>query len=485
MLSKKIRQIICMCAIISVIGSQTVYAVDGTENNITSSKVEATEGTVPPEKPDGEMPDGAPGGFNVGKGEDVETTGVYLVDGTVETKSSDTITSSVSNESPVKVTNGGTLTLSNATLNKSEGEMTVEEASDFFGANSGLLVNAASTASVEGVRINTSVSGGNAVFATGEGSKITLKNVSINTTGDHSRGLDATYNGEIDADSISINTEGAHCAALATDRGEGTINVNNAVLNTKGEGSPCVYSTGDINVSDATGLSSGSSIAVIEGKNSIEINRCNLTGYAIGRGKGGVDDTGVMIYQSMSGDANSGVGTFSSTESTLSISKESSKYETAPMFFVTNTDAKLNLNNTNLRFGSGILLNVAGNDGEWGKSGLNGGNLEFNAENQILDGNITVDNISTLNLNLVKSSLKSTINSANTAKEINISLDKDSILEVTGTSYVSSIKDTDTSFANIKDNGNTIYYDSTNSANDYLNNGTITLPDGGVLTPAK
>ena len=101
--------------------------------------------------------------------------------------------------------------------------MTVEEASDFFGANAGFLANEGSNATLDNVNINTTVAGGNAVFSTGEGTKVTVKDSVINTTGDHSRGLDATYQGEINADNVKISTAGAHSAAVATDRGEGTV----------------------------------------------------------------------------------------------------------------------------------------------------------------------------------------------------------------------------------------------------------------------
>jgi len=37
--------------------------------------------------------------------------------------------------------------------------------------------------------------------------------------------------------------------------------------------------------------------------------------------------------------------------------------------------------------------------------------------------------------------------------------------------------------SNIKDNGNTIYYDSNSSTNSWLEGKTYTLTDGGQLTP--
>lgn len=41
------------------------------------------------------------------------------------------------------------------------------------------------------------------------------------------------------------------------------------------------------------------------------------------------------------------------------------------MFFVTNTDAVINLTNTKLSYGSNTLLSVKGTS-EWGQSGSNG-----------------------------------------------------------------------------------------------------------------
>ena len=48
--------------------------------------------------------------------------------------------------------------------------------------------------------------------------------------------------------------------------------LKNSILNTNGKGSPCVYSTGTISVSDSKGTATNSACVVIEGKNSITLN---------------------------------------------------------------------------------------------------------------------------------------------------------------------------------------------------------------------
>ena len=401
---------------------------------------------------------------------------------TSKSLSNKTVSSTTSDESAILVNNGSELKASGLTIKKS-GDTSNTENSEFYGINSGILVEKNSSTLIKNSVIKTTANGANAIFSTGEKSEITVKSTKISTTGDSSRGLDATYGGTINAEKVTINTQGQHCAAVATDRGEGTITATSSTLNTNGKGSPCIYSTGNITVSNSKGLASNSSCAVIEGKNSITLNSSKLTSYGLGRTDDGIDNCGVMIYQSMSGDADTGTGTFTSKNSTLTISKKSSAYKTSPMFFITNTNAVINLTNTTLNYGSNKLLTVSGNSGEWGSSGSNGGTVTLNANKQTLTGDITVDNISTATLKLKSSTLTGTINSANSAKAVNVSLDGSSTWNVTGDSYVTKLilKNNDTSL--IKDNGHTIYYDA--SANSWLNGKTITLSNGGKLTPAN
>lgn len=411
----------------------------------------------------------------------ITTAGVVDVSDSQEL-SNKTLSATSSDESAIVVNDGGSLNATGLTISKS-GDSSNTENSEFYGLNAAVLVQKGSEATIKDTTIKTSATGANAIFSTGENATLNVSNTKITTTGDSSRGLDATYGGTINANKVTITTSGQHCAAVATDRGEGTVTVKNSILNTNGKGSPCVYSTGTISVSDSKGMATNSSCAVIEGKNSITLNNTKLTSYGIDRVDDGIDNCGVMIYQSMSGDASEGTGTFSATDSTLTISKKSKIYETSPMFFITNTDAVINLENTKLNYGSNQLVTVSGNDGEWGSQGSNGGNLILNATNQILNGNISVDNISTASFILKGSTLTSTINSENNAKEVNLSLDSSSKWVVTGDSYVTTLTLENNDLSLIEDHGYTIYYDA--SANSWLNGQTITLSNGGTLTPIQ
>ena len=378
--------------------------------------------------------------------------------GTVTVSKDKTLTGSYSSSSQdqsVILVNGGTASINNAQIIK-KGDTGNIENSEFYGINSGILVQKNSTAIIKNSTINTSSKGSNAVFATGTKAKITISDSTIKTTGSSgSRGLDATYGGSIIGNNLKISTLGQSSATLATDRGEGNIHISNSTLKTNGGGSPLIYSTGNISVNKTTGIANNSQIAVVEGKNSASVRSSTL--YANGSGnRNHVDDAGIMIYQSMSGDASSGTGVFSASQSSLNISSTSKYYKTAPMFFITNTNAKINLANTQLNYGSGILLNAAATS-EWGKSGSNGATVTLNASSQTLAGNINADKLSSVTLHLKTSSYKGAINNKNTAKNITLTLDKSSSITLTGDTYITSLNDEDTSYSNIHLNGYKLY----------------------------
>mgnify|MGYP002624021565 CR=1 FL=1 len=392
---------------------------------------------------------------NTSENSNVKVSGKTTVE-KEETLSGKTIKTNASDESAVLVQNGGNLTLENATINKAGGDSSNTENSEFYGVNAGILVTKNSTATIKNTKITTNAKGSNAVFSTGEDSKIYISDSTITTTGESSsRGLDATYGGYIEGDNLTITTQGGSCATLATDRGEGTVKIKNSTLETNGSGSPVIYSTGDIQITKTKGTANGSQMVVIEGKNSATVSNSTLEASAKGN-RGTTDQAGVMIYQSMSGDASEGTGTFTAKNSSLTIQKDSDYYKTAPMFFITNTDAVINLESTTLSYGSNLLISAKGTS-EWGNEGSNGGNVTLNATKESLKGDIEVDKISEAVINLTNSTYEGTINKDNTAKSITLKLDKDSKITLTGDSYITSLDNADSSNSNIDFNGYKLY----------------------------
>ena len=353
-----------------------------------------------------------------------------------ENLSGKTLSSTTSDQSVVYITQSG-ISISNSNLNKASGDSSKTENSEFYGVNAAVLVNGGGL-TMTGGTVTTAAKGANAICATNNG-KVTISGTTITSTGSGSaRGLHATFGGKIEANKVNISTKGGSCATLATDRGEGTVTCTECTLSTAGAGSPLIYSTGDITVSKTTGVGTGAQAVVIEGKNTATIKEAsNLKCNGIPNRKT-VDQCCVMLYQSMSGDAASGTSTFNCDKSTLEIQSSSSVYSSAPMFFITNTQAKINLEECTFKYGSGVFLKAEGTS-EWGNSGSNGGVVTLTLTNQDIEGDIVVDSISSLTLNLIGSSIKGKINTANTAAKLAINLDSDSKITLTGNSYYTSL----------------------------------------------
>ena len=334
--------------------------------------------------------------------------------------------------------NKATITIDSSVFDKT-GNTTNDDNSNFRGQNAVVLGIEGSQTNIKDSNITSNSIGSNAVFATGEGSIINVENTNIHTKGDSSRGLDATYKGTVNGKNLTITTEGAHSATLATDRGEGTITAEAAKLTTSGTGSPVIYSTGNITANNVNGVANKSEIGVVEGKNSITLTNSNVTGY---------HDNGFMLYQSFSGDAESGMARLKAENNTLTT------HGTGAFIYVNNTTAEADLTGNTILMPNTTTLVKATADSRWGKDGENGGHLTLRASNQELSGNIVADSISTIAIDMANgSSLVGAINTDNTAKEITVKLSKDSTWTLTGDSYVKSLNNEDTTSSNIHLNG--------------------------------
>ena len=334
--------------------------------------------------------------------------------------------------------NKASITINSSVFDKT-GNTTNDDNSNFRGQNAVVLSIEGSQTNIKDSNITSNSIGSNAVFATGEGSVINVENTNIHTKGDSSRGLDATYKGTVNGKNLTITTEGAHSATLATDRGEGTITAEAAKLTTSGTGSPVIYSTGNITANNVNGVANKSEIGVVEGKNSITLTNSNVTGY---------HDNGFMLYQSFSGDAESGIARLKAENNTLTT------HGTGAFIYVNNTTAEADLTGNTILMPNTTTLVKAAADSRWGKDGENGGHLTLRASNQELSGNIVADSISTVSLDMTNgSSLVGAVNTNNTAKEITMKLSKDSTWTLTGDSYVKSLTNEDTTNSNIHLNG--------------------------------
>lgn len=342
---------------------------------------------------------------------------------------------------------GGTSTISNPTITKS-GDSNGDN-SDFYGTNAAVLVKEG-TLNINGGNVNTNGSHANGIFAYKNG-KINISNTKIKTTSNNSGAIMVTGGGTLTANNVTAETIGNSSAPIRSDRGGGTLTVNGGDYTANGGGSPVIYSTANITVNNATLTSTSSEGAVVEGKNSITLNNVNLTDTNTSLNGNSETYKNIFLYQSMSGDADQANASFTAKDSTITTNK-------GDTIFVTNTTATISLTNNKIinNDKTGGFLRIQ--SGKWGNSGSNGGNVILNAINQVIDGNINVDKISTLIMKLSKNSkYTGTINGGNTAKSISLTLDNSSTLTLTGDSYITSLENADSTNSNINFNGYKLY----------------------------
>lgn len=398
---------------------------------------------------------------------DDTTTNVELTnyEGTTEYTTSTTVsngayTNSDTDTNAILVSGDIEVTLSDSTITKT-GSGSGGDNSNFYGTNSAILAKSGAYLTLTNINVTTSADGANGVFSYGgsattnnsssDGTTVVISDSTITTTGDNAGGIMTTGGGITYATNLTITTSGTSSAAIRTDRGGGTVEVTGGTYTTNGAGSPTIYSTADITVADATLIATASEGIVIEGKNSVTLTNSTLTDSNTTLNGQSTTYKNIFIYQSMSGDADSGVATFSAVGNTITTNNGDTLY-------VTNTKATIYLENNTIvnNDSSGNFLRIQKDS--WGNSGSNGGDVTLEMSNQEVEGNIVVDSISTLDLTLSDSSvLEGTINGSNTAEEINITLDSSSKLVLTGDSYITSLSNADTTNSNIDFNGYTLY----------------------------
>ena len=354
--------------------------------------------------------------------------------------------------------------LSGLTITKT-GDSDGGDNSNFYGTNSGIIAKDGASLTLKNLKVTTKASGANGVFSYGgsattdneggDGTTVTISDSKITTTGDNAGGIMTTGGGIMNASDLTIKTAGTSSAAIRSDRGGGTVTVDGGTYTTTGAGSPAIYSTADITASSAKLIAKASEGIVIEGKNSVTINDCELTDDNTTLNGQSTTYKNIFLYQSMSGDAADGQAEFTATNSDITTNKGDTLY-------VTNTTASINLKNNTITNNDSEGNFLRAQADSWGTSGSNGGNVTLTMTKQKASGNIVIDSISTLDMTMKSgSSYTGTINGDNSAKSIKLTLDKKSKIKLTGDSYVTSLDDADTDYSNIDFNGYTLYVNGT------------------------
>lgn len=378
---------------------------------------------------------------------------------TDETIESGEFSSTTADENTINVSGNITANLSNITVTKT-GDSDGGDNTSFYGTNSAIIAKDGATLNIENATVTTNATGANGVFSYGgsattnnnnsDGTTVNISDSTIETSKDNSGGIMTTGGGIMNATNLTVTTAGTSSAAIRSDRGGGTVIVDQGTYKTTGKGSPAIYSTADITVKNANLIATASEGVVIEGKNSVTLENTTLTDTNNTLNGQSTTYKNIFLYQSMSGDAANGEAIFTAKNSTITTNQ-------GDTFYVTNTTATINLENNQIinNDQTGNFLRIK--QDSWGKSGSNGGTVTLNLTNQIASGSIVVDSISSLTMNLANdSSFTGTINSDNTG-EVSLTLDTSSSLTLTADTYLASLTNADVTNSNINLNGHKLY----------------------------
>ena len=425
-----------------------ILAVTLSSDNVASAIVIQSAGGGQDASAQGGQP-----GANFG-GSSTVTNGTAAT--TIDTDTSvnaQTYSSSGDDENALRI-DGATVTLSGITVNKTGGASSSTENGDFYGMNAGLLALNGATATITGATVTTNAVNGNGVFSYGEGTTVNISDSKIHTAMNNSGGIQTTGGATMNATNLDVQTEGNSAAAIRSDRGGGDVNVTGGTYVTNGTGSPAVYSTADISVDSATLTANASEAIVVEGKNSVTLNNVTLSGNMQASTDANENVHNIMLYQSMSGDAEVGHSSFAATGGSILANA-------GDMFYVTNTTCTISLSNVALTLANDNLLTVSGNSSSrgWGTAGANGGTCTFTASQQVLSGIITVDSISSLDFQLADGSVfTGSINPGGVAGTVNVTIASGCQWVLTGDSYITSFTG---DVSSIVTNGHTVFVNGT------------------------
>ena len=406
---------------------------------------------------------GQPGGDGQGAsgqgGPDGQSQGVdsytaaneYTEDTTV---SNETIESTGTDENAARISSGASVTLDNDTITRTSEDSKGGDNSSFYGVGAAVLATDG-TAYVKDGSVTTDAAGGAGLFAYGDGT-VYASGTIVKTTQDTSGGVHVAGGGTLYGWDLDVETNGESSAAIRSDRGGGTMVIDGGNYVSNGVGSPAIYSTADIAVSNASLTANGSEAVCIEGLNSIHLYDCDLTGNMSDLDQN--DNTWtVILYQSMSGDSEVGNSTFQMDGGSLTS-------ENGGVFYTTNTESTITLNNVDINYNDDneFFLQCTGNTNQrgWGQSGVNGADCHFTGISQDMQGDVIWDSISDLDFYLTEGSslTGAVVDDESYAGEggegyCNVYVSADSTWTVTGDSTVSSLENEGTI---VDSNGKTV-----------------------------
>ena len=284
------------------------------------------------------------------------------------------------------------ITAKNVKITKA-GNTTQTDSSELYGLNAALLATHGGRASLTGADISSTGTGASGAYGYAKSTYINLTDSKVRTTENHAAGVSISMKAMMKTVNTEVSTSGDFSPAIAVRDGGGIFIAENGTFSTTGLHSHGIYSKGDVTITDTKVIADRTKAAVLKGNNTITLVNSTLQGNEISD----MTPHNIVLFSKEDDIGTMGTQYIEAKHSTLIARK-------GDMFHVTATHGKIMLSDTDLikHDESVPLITITGNDGAdgWGTPGSNGGHLELICDNQTLSGDIIVDSISNINLNL-------------------------------------------------------------------------------------
>ena len=392
----------------------------------------------------------------------------FYVDGAKEKEQNRSHTSLESvepNASVVYATGGAELFLSHMRLSKTSGSISDSNHRE-TGRNSVILADDGSHVWMDFCDVNSHTQQADGISASGDGTLINMQKGTVNISRPGSAAVNATNKSKISVQELTVNVYSNQSPSFYAGN-DGRVEITGATGESSGQASPLFYAAaGTVKAEKCRMHAAKWSVGCIDGGllelTGNELKSNSLCGFLV-HGAGDARSNGKLILN----------------KNTLTVTD-------GPLIFVTNAGGEIQLSKNKISCKSDEIISVKGD--EWGIKNRNQGDAVINVLRQTLSGDIYVDSISTLTLNLEKGAK---LNGCITGKEsprrdVNVSVKKGSTWTLKGDCYISSItfeQPLEKGLKQIKGK-HVIYYDPDNALCRNLD-GKEYKTGGGKLVPIK
>lgn len=349
-----------------------------------------------------------------------------------------TINPTKNDQSGLLIKNGAVVTVRDSKIYKQTGETSDNTKITETGLNSAAIVSYGSEVKFTNTKTETTIDYANGLFISGEKAKANLIDTDIYTYGYGSNGVVVSTKGYLETNHASIVTKVKAAPAIVLTHKQSTaLLTENTMIETNGSSSPAFHTKGTLTGKSISVTSNGSRIAEIEGGIFTLEDSMLIANGAPNNAKENPSAFNITGEES----------TIKITNTNININRRMPYFNTAIIFDLVNaSNSKITLKNTTINQGSKNLMSLTNSKGT------------FIADALQINGTITLDNTSSLTIELKNNTLlMGNINTDNSSNEVTLKLDKTSKLILDSDTYVQTLENENPENTNIICNNYKLY----------------------------